>query len=126
MTKFETRFGLTRAALPLGSQIKHVMPLLVNRIRELLRKHEVSFYRRIERQYGNLSLPSTVDSESIIADYDKGVLKIRLAKKAEAKPKQIKVNVGSRKSLRQRNQKRRERRMIEPRTRATPPLNSRQ
>ena len=28
------------------------------------------------------------------ADYDKGVLKIKLAKKAEAKPKQIKVNVG--------------------------------
>ncbi len=27
------------------------------------------------------------------ADYDKGVLKINLAKKAEAKPKQIKVNI---------------------------------
>ena len=33
------------------------------------------------------------------ADYDKGVLKINLAKKAEAKPKQIKVNVGSEKTL---------------------------
>ena len=33
------------------------------------------------------------------ADYDKGVLKIRLAKKAEAKPKQIKVNVGREKTL---------------------------
>jgi HSP20 family protein len=29
------------------------------------------------------------------ANYDKGVLKITLAKKAEAKPKQIKVNVGA-------------------------------
>ena len=28
------------------------------------------------------------------ADYAKGVLKVRLAKKMEAKPKQIKVNVG--------------------------------
>lgn len=28
------------------------------------------------------------------ADYDKGVLKVRLNKKAEAKPKQIKVSVG--------------------------------
>jgi hypothetical protein len=31
--------------------------------------------------------------------YDKDVLKITLAKKAEAKPKQIKVNVGKERSL---------------------------
>ena len=29
----------------------------------------------------------------VSADYEKGVLKIRLAKKVEAKPKQIRVNV---------------------------------
>ncbi len=55
-------------------------------------------YRRVERQYGSFTrtftLPSTVDTDDISADYDKGVLKIRLAKKEEAKPKQIKVNVG--------------------------------
>ena len=33
------------------------------------------------------------------AHYDKGVLKIKLAKKAEAKPKQIKVNVGGEKTV---------------------------
>jgi HSP20 family protein len=33
------------------------------------------------------------------ANYDKGLLKIRMAKKAEAKPKQIKVSVGSEKIL---------------------------
>ena len=33
------------------------------------------------------------------AQYDKGVLKIKLAKKAEAKPKQIKISVGSEKTL---------------------------
>lgn len=33
------------------------------------------------------------------ADYAKGVLKIKLAKKAEAKPKQIKVTVGGEKTL---------------------------
>jgi HSP20 family protein len=32
--------------------------------------------------------------DSVSADYENGVLKIKLAKKAEAKPKQIKVNVG--------------------------------
>jgi HSP20 family protein len=60
-------------------------------------------YRRVERQYGSFTrsftLPNAVDSENIRADYEKGVLKIRLAKKAEAKPKQIKVNVGSQKTL---------------------------
>ena len=40
-----------------------------------------------------------IDPGQVSADYDKGVLKIRLAKKAEAKPKQIKVNVGKEKSL---------------------------
>jgi HSP20 family protein len=34
----------------------------------------------------------------VSANYDKGVLRISLAKKAEAKPKQIKVNVGSEKT----------------------------
>src|SRR6202050_2251046 len=55
-------------------------------------------FRRVERQYGSFTrtftLPNTVNPESVQADYDKGVLKIILARKAEAKPKQIKVNVG--------------------------------
>src|SRR6266850_820613 len=60
-------------------------------------------FRRVERQYGSFTrsftLPSSVDPAQVIANYDKGVLKINLAKKAEAKPKQIKVNVGSEKTL---------------------------
>ena len=58
-------------------------------------------YRRVERQYGSFTrtftLPPTVETEAVSATYDKGVLKIALPKKAEAKPKQIKVNVGSEK-----------------------------
>ena len=54
-------------------------------------------YRRVESRYGSFTrtftLPTTVDSEKVEASYDKGVLKVKLAKKAEAKPKQIKVNV---------------------------------
>jgi HSP20 family protein len=65
-------------------------------------------YRRIERQYGSFTrtftLPNTVDTEGVSATYEKGVLKIKLAKKAEAKPKQIKVNVGSEKTLEGRQQ----------------------
>ena len=60
-------------------------------------------YLRVERQYGSFTrtftLPNTVETENVSANYDKGVLKIKLAKKAEAKPKQIKVNVGSERAL---------------------------
>ena len=54
-------------------------------------------FHRVERMYGSFTrsftLPNTVDSDQVNAHYEKGVLKIRLAKKAEAKPKLIKVNV---------------------------------
>ncbi|SRR5581483_1868278 len=60
-------------------------------------------YRRIERQYGSFTrsftLPGSVDPSQASAHYDKGVLKVNLVKKAEAKPKQIKVNIGSEKPL---------------------------
>ena len=53
-------------------------------------------FHRVERMYGSFTrsftLPNTVDPEQVSAHYEKGVLKIRLAKKAEAKPKLIKVN----------------------------------
>jgi HSP20 family protein len=47
----------------------------------------------------SFTLPSSVDPEQVSAHYDKGMLKINLAKKTEAKPKLIKVNVGSEKTL---------------------------
>ncbi|HTX75958.1 MAG TPA: Hsp20/alpha crystallin family protein [Terracidiphilus sp.] len=54
-------------------------------------------FHRIERRYGSFyrafTLPQTVDTEHINASYNAGVLKLELAKKAEAQPKQIKVNV---------------------------------
>jgi HSP20 family protein len=54
-------------------------------------------FRRMERHYGAFSrsftLPSTVDAEKIDANYVQGVLAIQMPKRAEAKPKQIKVNV---------------------------------
>ncbi len=44
-------------------------------------------------------MPTTLSTEDIKADYEHGVLKIRLAKRAEAKPKQIKVNIGGQKPV---------------------------
>src|ERR1700689_2158247 len=72
--------------------------LTVHGERKFEKEEKEENYRRVERQYGSFTrtftLPTTVDAEKVSANYDKGVLKISLPKKAEAKPKQIKVNVG--------------------------------
>jgi HSP20 family protein len=77
--------------------------LTVHGERKFEKEEKEENYRRVERQYGSFTrsftLPNTVDTDGIQAQYDKGVLKIQLAKKAEAKPKQIKINVGSQKSI---------------------------
>jgi HSP20 family protein len=56
-------------------------------------------FHRIERRYGSFvrsfTLPQTVDADAVTATYDAGVLSITLTKKAEAKPKQVKIGVGS-------------------------------
>ena len=75
--------------------------LTVHGERKIEKEEKEENYRRVERQYGSFTrtftLPTTVDTENVSANYDKGVLKITLPKKAEAKPKQIKVHVGSEK-----------------------------
>jgi len=54
-------------------------------------------YLRIERTYGSFSrsfsLPNTVNPEAIKAEYRNGVLTVEMAKRAESKPKQVKINV---------------------------------
>jgi len=54
-------------------------------------------YLRIERSYGafsrSFSLPNTVNAEAIKAEYKDGVLTVALPKRAESKPKQVKINV---------------------------------
>ncbi len=54
-------------------------------------------YLRMERSYGSFhrtfSLPNTVDTQAIQAKYTDGVLTVTLPKRAESKPKQVKVNV---------------------------------
>ena len=77
--------------------------LTVHGERKFEKEEREENFRRVERQYGSFTrtftLPSTVDAEKVQADYEKGILKIVLPKKAEAKPKQIKVNVGGQKTL---------------------------
>jgi HSP20 family protein len=56
-------------------------------------------YLRVERAYGSFmrsfSLPNTVSSENIRAEYRNGVLTLHMAKLEESKPKQIKVNIST-------------------------------
>jgi HSP20 family protein len=56
-------------------------------------------YHRVERSYGTFAryftLPDTVDSEKVRADYANGVLSVTLPKKEVAKPRTIKVQVNS-------------------------------
>ena len=71
--------------------------LTVHGERKLEKEEKEENFRRVERHYGSFTrsftLPGSVDPGQVSADYDKGMLKISLPKKAEAKPKQIKVNI---------------------------------
>ncbi len=77
--------------------------LVVRGERKFEKDEKEENFHRIERRYGSFyrafTLPNTVNTEDVSADYENGVLKVKLAKKAEAKPKQIKVNIGQGKTL---------------------------
>ena len=52
-------------------------------------------YHRVERAYGSfsrsLSLPQGVDADQVQADFDKGVLEVRIPKPAERKPHRVQI-----------------------------------
>src|SRR5467141_3051266 len=56
-------------------------------------------FHRIERSYGpfarTFALPPTVDAGKVSAEYKAGVLTVRVPRREEAKPKQIKVQVAA-------------------------------
>ena len=73
--------------------------LTVKGERKFEKEEKEENFHRIERRYGSFyrafTLPSTVDTENVGATYNAGVLKLELKKKAEAQPKQIKVNIAA-------------------------------
>jgi HSP20 family protein len=74
--------------------------LTVKGERKFEKEEKEENFHRIERRYGSFfrafTLPSTVNTENVQASYNAGVLKLELAKKPEAQPKQIKINVEDR------------------------------
>lgn len=71
--------------------------LVIQGERRLEREEKKHNYHRIECFYGNFrrtfALPASIDQDKVVANCDKGMLKIVLPKKAEAKPRQIDVEM---------------------------------
>jgi HSP20 family protein len=67
--------------------------------RRFEKKDESDNFHRVERSYGSFSrsftLPSTVSSENAQAEFENGVLRLKLAKREEAKPRRIEIKAGS-------------------------------
>ena len=69
--------------------------LTISGTREFSDEVKEESYHRVERRYGSftraITLPQTVDTENVDANFDKGVLTIEVAKVEKAKPKKIQV-----------------------------------
>lgn len=101
---YEDNNGLTLKMEVPGIEEKDIDVRLENNVltvhgeRKFEKEEKEENFQRVERRYGSFTrsftLPNTVETDSCSADYDKGVLKIHFDKRAEAKPKQIKVNIG--------------------------------
>lgn len=72
--------------------------LTISGERKLENEEKKENFHRIERSYGrftrSFTLPRTVDTENVNAEFNNGVLNIMLSKKEEAKPRQIKIGAG--------------------------------
>jgi HSP20 family protein len=78
--------------------------LTVSGERKMENEEKENNFHRIERSYGrftrSFTLPPTVDENNVKAEFNNGVLKITLAKREEAKPKQIKIEAGKAQAVR--------------------------
>ncbi len=63
--------------------------------RKLEKETKEENYHRIERSYGSFvrsfTLPNYVDVENIRAEHENGVLKVTMPKRAELKPRKVKI-----------------------------------
>jgi HSP20 family protein len=69
--------------------------LTIHGERNFEKKDESDNFHRVERSYGSFTrsftLPPTVSSENVNANFDNGVLRLELAKREEAKPRRIEI-----------------------------------
>jgi HSP20 family protein len=73
--------------------------LTIHGERKFEKKDEGDNFHRVERAYGtftrSFTLPPTVSSENVNAAFENGVLKLTLAKREEAKPRRIEIQIGN-------------------------------
>ena len=69
--------------------------LTIHGERKFEKKDEGDNFHRVERSYGSFTrsftLPPTVQSENVNAEFENGVLRLTLAKREEAKPRRIEI-----------------------------------
>ena len=67
--------------------------------RKFEKKDEGDNFHRVERSYGSFTrsftLPPTVSSENVDANFENGVLRVQLSKKEEARPRRIEIKSGA-------------------------------
>jgi HSP20 family protein len=72
--------------------------LTVSGERKVEHKHEGKGYYRFERSYGSfarsLTLPEGVEADAVKANFDKGVLEIRIPKPEAPQPRKVAISVG--------------------------------
>ena len=72
--------------------------LTIHGERKFEKKDERDNFHRVERSYGSFTrsftLPPTVSSDAADAVFENGVLRLTLAKREEAKPRQIQIKAG--------------------------------
>jgi HSP20 family protein len=100
---YETEHSLVIKAELAGIDPKDVdvrienQTLFIRGERKLEKEVNEENYHRMERTYGSFArsftLPNTVDAENVSAEYKDGILTLTLAKREEAKPKTIKIQV---------------------------------
>jgi HSP20 family protein len=73
--------------------------LTVSGERKVEHTHEGNGYYRFERSYGSfarsLTLPEGVEADAVKANFDKGVLEIRIPKPVTPQPRKVAISVGS-------------------------------
>lgn len=73
--------------------------LTIHGERKFEKKDEGDNFHRVERSYGSFTrtftLPPTVSSENVEANFDNGVLRLALLKREEAKPKRIEIKAAA-------------------------------
>lgn len=71
--------------------------LIIKGCRNFEKAAEGETYHRVERAYGSFersfTLPSNINQEKVKATYKHGVLNLSLAKREEAKPRSIAINI---------------------------------